>query len=84
MAVRGTRVGRSFDKLKAANPGMSDTEAMQRAIGLSTHSTAAGRVKAKKMKRSRVKMAITKDAGVGHSPAGAAHLRRLKRSRKTR
>lgn len=78
MAVRGTTISRNFDKFKAK--GMSDTEAMQKAIGLNASAVQrerAAQKKRKKLKRtSKTRMAITgKLRRRSHSPAGQAHLR---------
>ena len=72
---------KNFNALKAK--GLSDEEAIKQAYGL----TAKGRAKLKKADvssrkqltlRRKARMAVTKDAGSGHSPAGKKELRRRK------
>lgn len=79
MAGRGTTISRNFDKLK--QKGMSDDEAMLKAIGLNSKATLAAGAKAAKDKKkrstSRTRMALTKKLKRrSHSPAGRRHLSR--------
>ena len=79
MAAKGTSVTKSFSAIKKANPGMSDTEAMQRAIK-GESGAVAREVKAHKKSARKVtwveklKMGVTKQlAKKRHSPAGRKH-----------
>jgi hypothetical protein len=82
MAGRGTTISRNFDKFK--KQGMSDDEAMLKAIGLSSKAVlreAAKRAKDKKRRTtSRLYMALTgKLKPKSHSPAGRRYLKRRRR-----
>lgn len=77
MAGRGTNISRNFDALKKR--GMSDSEAMEKAIGLSSASTMRERKShSKKLKRkstSKLRMAVTGKLKRGsHSPAGRKNM----------
>lgn len=88
MAVRGAGISKRFDAIKKANPGMSDSAAMQKAISESSKAVAKERrssdfKKTMKKKRKRLspleklRMGVTKELSLKHhSPKGQLHKMR--------
>lgn len=77
-----SRLMRNFNDLK--DKGMTNAEAMEKAMKLTAEGQERERASNKKLKRkrssSKIKMAITgKASHQSHSPAGQMHLRRKKR-----
>lgn len=84
MPLRGQSLTKRFNDLKRNNPGMSDEEAMKKAMNATVESRKKIRASDKKtMKKpswiEKLKMGATKHiAEKYHSPAGRKHLQRKK------